>query len=395
MLPCGDTTQYLGEAVASCLAQTRPPARVLVIDDATTADGHDAIRRVADLDPRVEVVANTGTGLVDALNTGVDLVETPFIARMDADDICLRRRFELQENVLLGDPTVVAVGGLVRYMDENGALLPNIPWVKQGFPVTALQALRSSAYSNPVFHPTAMMRTNALKAVGGYRNRFTHIEDYELWTRLLSMGDIVNVPKDVLHYRRHASQVGEVHGGAQAQMVEQLRADLTDPALARRPAPYIRIERGYVLSGDLKPADAIGLVRELARCAARPVAVLVASSTPLSDDDKRSIRLAASIGGLAYVTVVEQDALRTGIREWAASLPGAAAVVQVNVEQAGFGAPRPLARRLVHATPTTREVLTEAERGGWVARIGAAFGRQQALALPVVVTDALSLAASH
>ena len=58
-------------------------------------------------------------GIAFALNYGLNLVETKYVARMDADDISDLTRFEKQINFLENNPKHVMVGCFVKIIDEN------------------------------------------------------------------------------------------------------------------------------------------------------------------------------------------------------------------------------------------------------------------------------------
>jgi len=56
-------------------------------------------------------------------------------------------------------------------------------------------------------HPTAMIRSEPLKAIGGYRPHFGTAEDRDLWWRLSLLGQIHCIPERLYLYRRHAGSV--------------------------------------------------------------------------------------------------------------------------------------------------------------------------------------------
>ncbi|MFC1937085.1 glycosyltransferase family 2 protein [Chloroflexota bacterium] len=94
---------YLYEAVASILAQTYRDFRFLILDNASTDNSRGVIRSFND--PRIKLVElPENIGLVAALNRGLEMIDTPFVARMDADDISLPTRLEKELNELQNSP---------------------------------------------------------------------------------------------------------------------------------------------------------------------------------------------------------------------------------------------------------------------------------------------------
>lgn len=303
LLPCGDVTQFLSQALQSCLDQTRPPASIVVIDDTTRTSSRGVVGATARLSDAITVVPNRGRGLVDALNTGLALAETPYVARMDADDICVSTRFAQQEDYLDRHAAVVAVGGLVRYVDEAGGALPRIPWTSRGFPLSPESVSIALAHTNGVFHPTAMMRTDALKAVGGYRSTYAHVEDYDLWLRLQALGDIANLDEELLLYRRHGDQIGERHGATQAEQVARLHRDFDGGRWASLPSLCPPALAAVSMSGIIPPHVAASLVLDVARSTPLPLSLFLDPYPAWSPSDVRSVRIAALRRGLTDVTV--------------------------------------------------------------------------------------------
>jgi hypothetical protein len=89
--------------------------------------------------------------------------------------------------------------------------------------------IRSSILSWSCFaHSTVVMRASALKAVGGYRRAFLHAEDYDLWLRLIEVGEAANLSEPLTSLRTHEGQV------TQAFLEQQVMSRLAAAAAARR-----------------------------------------------------------------------------------------------------------------------------------------------------------------
>jgi len=206
LLPVYNGDRYLRSAVESILAQTLEPFELLIVDDGST-DGTGAICR-SFTDPRIRVVRHeNNAGLVSALNFGIDLISTKYVARMDADDVALPDRLGRQIAFLESRPDIVACGSWARELVDGrlravmhrptGEYLRQIAWQ----PV-------------PIFHPTACLRTKVLQE-HRYRPDFIHAEDYDLWLRLCRLHRIDTVPKVLLHYRIHPTSVSHTYRALQ------------------------------------------------------------------------------------------------------------------------------------------------------------------------------------
>jgi hypothetical protein len=62
-------------------------------------------------------------------------------------------------------------------------------------------------FHNPFIHPSVMLKKSMIEKVGGYRDFYTYVEDYELWTRCVFKYKADNLQKVLIRYRVHPSQV--------------------------------------------------------------------------------------------------------------------------------------------------------------------------------------------
>ena len=209
VLPVHNGMPFLEVALESILNQSFTDLQILAIDDGSTDGSGDYLDRVRD--DRVSVLHQSCTGLGAVLNRGIELCDTPFLARMDADDISLPTRFEQQMALLIQDPALVAVGSplnfLVHGTQQRGLIYP----VEHHAIVSDLMRGQSS-----LSHPTLLMRTAAARAT---RYRIAGAgEDLDFCLRLSEYGKIANLPTAQYLYRLHEASIsmtkqGEIERG--------------------------------------------------------------------------------------------------------------------------------------------------------------------------------------
>jgi len=233
VLPVFNAEHYVREAVESILAQSFTDFELIIINDGST-DGSSAIlQELAASDARVLLIERANGGLVSALNEGIERARANLIARMDADDVAMPERLALQHARMLTSPQLGVLGSFMRLIDASGRIIR-----LADYPITEADTARFLEKGCPLAHPTVIMRRKAVVEVGGYRTAFAHCEDYDLWLRISERGfGIANLPKPLLNYRIHGTNVSSVHRQAQelgtiiARLCHRARkAGFPDPA---------------------------------------------------------------------------------------------------------------------------------------------------------------------
>ena len=123
LMPVYNAQRYLASAVQSVLDQTFSDFEFIIINDGSTDRSEAILQEFASKDPRVKIVSRPNTGLTRALNEALSLARAPLIARMDADDLSLPRRLELQVARFGADHDLVLLGGAYELIDAAGRLL--------------------------------------------------------------------------------------------------------------------------------------------------------------------------------------------------------------------------------------------------------------------------------
>ncbi|MCC6599841.1 MAG: glycosyltransferase [Crocinitomicaceae bacterium] len=199
ILPVFNAESYLRECIDSILSQTFPDFELIIINDGST-DGSEKI--VASFkDNRIRYIKNEqNKGLVETLNIGIGEARGNFIARMDADDVCMTERFQKQFLWLERHPETGVLGSFFIQKDEGGNR-----WVR--LPMNHDEIIAELIFKSPVAHPTVIFRAEVLKKYKIlYDVTFPAAEDYELWTRLAELTNIENIPEYLLIYRMHERQ---------------------------------------------------------------------------------------------------------------------------------------------------------------------------------------------
>jgi len=242
----GDRPGYLRRAFRSAVHdQTIRPDQVIIVRDgpvrAELAECLDQLRASSPV-PVTFVPLPRNGGLGPALDRGLAASNHDVVARMDADDVAMPHRFEVQVPLMAGADIVGS--GLLEFSGDTGEIVgQRVP------PIGQERIARYARMHDPFNHPTVVYRRGAVLAAGGYGD-LKLMEDYALFARMLQNGArAVNVAEPLVWYR-----VGETafkrRGGAGL-----LRSELRLQREFRKngftsPAQYVRnviVRGGYRL----------------------------------------------------------------------------------------------------------------------------------------------------
>lgn len=101
IIPVWNGGDFIGNAIASVLAQTLGDFELIVVDDASTDNTVDVVGAIHDQDARVTVLHQPERmGVSAARNRGLDMARGAFVAVLDADDVWLPQRLAIMVDVL-------------------------------------------------------------------------------------------------------------------------------------------------------------------------------------------------------------------------------------------------------------------------------------------------------
>lgn len=202
-----DGQRWLREAIDSVLSST-VPLELLVIDDASTDETPRLLRAVQSA--RVRVLTNdTPLGPFASANRGLEVASAPFIARLDADDVCVPGRFERQLHELERRPALSLLGTACTRIDTEGRELG-----PQRVPTGPDVALRATL-EPPFVHSSVMWRaTTGLR----YAPELSIGGDFELWARALTRLEADNLDAPLVRYREWQGSLSARRRDAQMAM---------------------------------------------------------------------------------------------------------------------------------------------------------------------------------
>ena len=200
---------FVGECLASVLAQSHSDWELVVTDDGSTDGTAERVRAFAAAGTRAPidfVALPENHGACVALNHGIRRARGEYVAILNSDDVFLSHKLQRQVAFLDAHPQVGAVFGWPELMDERGR-----PFDDPSHKDTAVfrQANRSRQAwlrhffdrGNALCHPTVLIRRRCYDEVGLYDARLAQVPDLDLWIRLAMKHEIHVLAEPVIRFR--------------------------------------------------------------------------------------------------------------------------------------------------------------------------------------------------
>jgi glycosyltransferase involved in cell wall biosynthesis len=230
VVPTYNNAGYITEALDSVFAQSFSDYEVIVVDDGSTDDTHEVVRRYG---PRVQYCFQENQGLAVARNVGLRLAAGAYITYLDADDIWEPENLAVKARVLRDDPELGGVFSEFTIFTEDGRSYSDgtrrmFPFFERtgrrmadvfqdrrevalpgGRPVAVYRGrIFDSLFLGNFILPTSMIfsRARALE-VGEFRPEMRTQQDYEYWLRFSQRHPLAFVDQQLVRYRRHSHQL--------------------------------------------------------------------------------------------------------------------------------------------------------------------------------------------
>ncbi|HEV2720211.1 MAG TPA: glycosyltransferase family A protein [Thermoanaerobaculia bacterium] len=253
VIPTYNYGRWVAEAIDSALAQTLPPAEVIVVDDGST-DETAAV--LAAYGGRIRVIRQQNLGPAMARNAGIAAARFETIAFLDADDLWQPRKLELQMMRFDADPSLGFVHCGVETFDTTGSLDVQLDG-REGYVAADLLRLAAGVVAGPgssIVFPKAVA-----EEIGGFDPSLPRSEDWDFCYRIAARYPVGYVAEPLVRYRLHGGGIHMHIDGMERGMLLAFQKAFasTDPAVqALRHEAYGRLHR--ILAGCYFESRQIG-----------------------------------------------------------------------------------------------------------------------------------------
>ena len=202
IMPIKNAAPFLEECIESIISQKYSNWELIAVNDNSTDDTPEILKRFSTLDSRIKVINNRKNGIIEALKTGYNISKGAFITRMDADDLMPKIKLEKLQKLLIESGKGFVATGLVKYFSEKplgSGYIKYEQWLNE---LSSKGLNYSEIYKEcPIPSPCWMMWKDDFELCGGF-NSETYPEDYDLAFRMYQNKIQPKCSNEILHLWR-------------------------------------------------------------------------------------------------------------------------------------------------------------------------------------------------
>jgi len=240
-----NTEKYLRQAVESVLNQTLSDFEFLILDDASTDNSYEILKKYEKKDNRIKLYRNEqNSGFTKSLNKIISHAKTEYILKMDSDDISHPQRAGKMYSILEKEPDIALVSHGYEKIDENGKA------IGKQVGIEAPEIIREGLLGVSGLGGAFMFRRSAYIEVGGVDERYRYAQDYDFELKLSERWKVYSVPETLYQHRVHENAISQKNIAERKELDDEIREAalkrISEHERAARPIPDIdRLKKRY------------------------------------------------------------------------------------------------------------------------------------------------------
>lgn len=197
--------RYIAKALESVSGQTHEDFEFIIVNDGSTDYTLDIINKHAARDGRLRVISQENVDQPTSLNRALVAASNEWVAVIDADDVWMPNRLEIQLRALCHLSSVRVLGAFAVWTDKEGRKRG----IRTPSPKSMAEFARFIKQNKRIglVHPSVIMHRPTILALGGYDPAFGPAADAELWSRVSDEHVVVSLPQPLLYYRVHPASM--------------------------------------------------------------------------------------------------------------------------------------------------------------------------------------------
>jgi len=186
--------RYIEKAIKSCINQTFKNIDIVIIDDGSTDNSKNVIKQFSQKYKNIFVIFQKNKGLIKSCNRALYSAKGKYILRLDADDWLHKNAIKIMYNYLENNNRAEFVFSDYYEVNDKGKIL--FQYKRHNFNKVKM-------YDQPAHGACALFRTQTLKLMGGYDEKFTCQDGLDIWLRYIKKFQTYNINQPLFYYRQH------------------------------------------------------------------------------------------------------------------------------------------------------------------------------------------------
>jgi len=201
VIPSYNASRFIDQTVNSVLAQTYPNIEIVIVDDGSSDNTEEIVRKFG---KRVVFHKQANTGVSGARNKGFELSSGEYVCFLDADDWLFPNTIAEKVQLMESNPSLGIVYGQVEVTDEHLN-----PTGEKLYPIGGKNVVELLCrFKWPIPCPSnVLFRREVLDRVGLFDSQLSTSADYDMWLRVCKEYETGVVPKLSVRYRKHGSNM--------------------------------------------------------------------------------------------------------------------------------------------------------------------------------------------
>lgn len=207
VIPCYNASRYIYDTIQSVLTQTYRIEKILVINDGSSDESLDILKKFGDKIIVLHHENGENKGQALSLNLGLQYVDSEFVAFLDADDVWDENKLACQIDCLNKNPDCLLCYTNGHVVDEQDR--PLYPIFPAGFEEhNRVGDILLDCY---IRTPSMVMVRRSLFDKVGYFSESFSAPDHDMWIRASEVGKFYYLERDLVGYRQHPGQLSSMH----------------------------------------------------------------------------------------------------------------------------------------------------------------------------------------
>jgi len=197
ILPTYNGQQFLAQSIESCLNQTHKNIELIIVDDASTDETPEIIKRYSELDSRIKIITNAkNKKLPRSLNVGHQASTGEFITWTSDDNLYLPQAIERMMSFLVENEEVGMVYCDFDCINENGETTKKV-----------IVGPKETMVSYNCIGACFLYRRSVYSKIGNYSSKYLYAEDFDYWLRVAANFSITPLHETLYLYRLHKNSL--------------------------------------------------------------------------------------------------------------------------------------------------------------------------------------------